>query len=70
MPWEMDGGIRPLVVGELLRAVVAKIAAKQGAEAGYSLLPLQIGVGGNGPWLPAGVLIVRSWISTKRTRDD
>ena len=42
---------------------MAKLAAQQGAEAEQSLLPLQIGVAGRGPWLQAGVLTVRSWVS-------
>ena len=57
-----DGGIRPLVVGECLRAIIAKAAGEQVADDVTALQPLQIGVGGRGPWMQASVVAVRSWI--------
>jgi hypothetical protein len=57
-----DGGIRPLVVGECLRAIIAKAAGEQVADEATALQPLQIGVGGRGPCMQASVVAVRSWI--------
>ena len=57
-----DSGIRPLVVGECLRAIIAKAAGEQVAEEAMPLQPLQIGIGGRGPWMQASVVAVRSWI--------
>ena len=59
-----DGGLRPLVVGEFLRSLVAKLAAHQMSEAASALLPLQVGVAGKGPYMQAATLAVRSWAAT------
>ena len=53
-----DHGIRPLVVGELFRAIVAKMILKE-AETGLSAMqPTQVGVGGKGPVIQAAILTV------------
>ena len=51
-----DSGIRPLVVGECLRAIIAKAAGEQVAEEATALQPLHIGIGGRGPWMQASVV--------------
>ena len=48
-----DSGIRPLVVGECIRVVIANAAGAQVAGETTSLQPLQIGIGGQGPWMQA-----------------
>ena len=53
-----DAGVRPLVVGEYLRAIVAKAALKQVDHHLMALQPLQVGVGGKGPIIQAAVLAV------------
>ena len=55
------GGIRPLVVGEFLRAVISKVTAHHAAGAAAALQPLQIGVSGGGPLVQAAVLTARCW---------
>ena len=64
-----DGGIRPLVVDECLRAIIAKAGAEQVADEATALQPLQIGIGGKGPWKQASVAAVRSWIRGLRDGD-
>ena len=59
-----DEGIRPLVVGECLRSLIAKLAVGHASEATEALHPLQVGVGGAGPWAQAAVLTMRSWVDT------
>ena len=61
-----DGGIRPLVVGERLRAVIAKVGVRLALSAAATLQPLQVGVGGAGPWIQAAVLTMRSWADELR----
>ena len=61
-----DGGIRPLVVGECLRAVIAKVGVRLALSAAATLQPLQVGVGGAGPWIQAAVLTMRSWADELR----
>ena len=41
-----DQGIRPIVVGELLRSLIAKVALAELGEGLADLQPLQVGVGG------------------------
>ena len=50
------------MVGECLRAIIAKAAGVQVADEATALQPLQIGVGGRGPWMQASVVAVYSWI--------
>ena len=52
-----DAGIRPLVVGECLRAIIAKTAMHEHAGDIAELQPLQVGVGGRGPPIQAAVLL-------------
>ena len=56
-----DEGIRPLVVGKVLRAIVAKLALKEVDGALQALQPAQIGVGGKGPVIQAAITAVKSW---------
>ena len=42
-----DAGIRPLVVGELIRGLASKAAMKAANEDLQELHPIQIGVGGH-----------------------
>ena len=53
-----DGGIRPIVVGEVLCTMVAKLAFKE-AEMG---LTSPSGVGSHGPVIQAAILAVKSWV--------
>ena len=41
-----DGGVPPLVVGDLLRAITSKVAVQNAASAAEDLHPLQVGVWG------------------------
>ena len=64
-----DGSIRPLIVGEVLRAIIAKIGVRVAAAAAIDLQPLQVGVGGKGPWIQAAVLTMRGWSERLREND-
>ena len=57
-----DTGIRPIVVGELLRALIAKASLKEVEHLLVALQPLQLGVGRKGPVIQAPVLTAKSWI--------
>jgi len=61
-----DNGIRPIVVGELLRSLIAKVALAELGDGLADLQPLQVGVGGQGPWAQAAVLTVREWTKALR----
>ena len=56
-----DNGLRPLVVGELIRALCSKVAMAAATEDLRELHPLQIGVGGDGPWMQAAAITARAW---------
>ena len=58
-----DEGIRPLVIGELLRAIAAKLSLAEIENCLQALQPLQIGVGSKGPVIPSAILAVKSWIA-------
>ena len=45
-----DNRIRPLVFWEVLRFIICKVAVRAFTDGLSSLHPLQIGVGGSGPW--------------------
>ena len=57
-PWSKDGGVRPIVVGELVSAIVAKLALKEAESSIHVLQPLQIEIGvvGKGPVIQAAIL--------------
>ena len=55
-----DEGIRPLVIGELLRAIAAKLSLAEIENCLQALQPLQIGVGSKGPVIPSAILAVKS----------
>ena len=57
-----DGGVRPLVVGEFLRALVSKCALAEVTPQLAQLQPHQIGVGRAGPVIPASVQTIKSWV--------
>ena len=57
-----DAGVRPLVVGEVLRALVYKAALKEVSHQPAQLQTHQIGVGRKGPVILAAVQTVRSWV--------
>ena len=57
-----DSGVRPLVVGELLRALVSKCALSEVTHQLTQLQPHQLGVGKAGAVIPAAVQTVKSWI--------
>ena len=59
-----DGGVRPLVVGETLRALVSKVALKFLGNSVDALQPLQVGVGGKGPVIQAAVVTAKSWVNS------
>ena len=59
-----DGGIRPLVVIELLRSLVSKLCLQEVSSSLRTLQPLQIGVGGSGPVIQAAILTVKSWLAS------
>ena len=59
-----DGGVRPLVVGELMRTLVSKCALKEVTPQLAQLQPHQIGVGRAGPVILAAVQTVKSWVRT------
>ena len=57
-----DSGVRPIVVGELLRGLVSKLVLKEVEHSLLFLQPAQIGVGGKGPVIQAAILCVKSWL--------
>ena len=61
-----DGGIRPIVVGEVLRSLIAKAALAEMGDGLDGLQPLQVGVGGQGPWSQAAIMAVRNWVQDIR----
>ena len=61
-----DGGIRPIVAGEILRALIAKTALAELRDGLSDLQPLQVGVGGHGLWPQAAISTVRSWVQEIR----
>ena len=66
IPLNKNNWVQPLVVGELLRALVSKAALKKVNNQLSALQPHQIGVGGKGPVIQAAVLIVKSLVRTMR----
>ena len=62
-----DSGIRPLVVGEILRALVAKLALREVDHCLSVLQPLQVAVGGKGPVIQAAILTLKSWVQDLRS---
>ena len=57
-----DRGVRPIVVGEYLRALVSKLALKEVEHSLQALQPAQISVGGKGHIIQAAILCVKSWL--------
>ena len=64
MPLRKKHGIRPLVVGELLRAITAKLPLSlvEVENCLQALQPLQMGAGSKGPIISA-MLTVKAWIA-------
>ena len=58
-----DNGLRPVVAGEVLRSIVARAALMELAAGISDLQPLQVGVGGSGPWAQTTTASVRSWVT-------
>lgn len=59
-----DGGLRPVVVGEVLRAVVSRFVLRVSAEAAQELMPdYQLGFSPNRSGMQAGVFIAQHWAS-------
>ena len=64
-----DGGLRPLVVGELLRSIVSTyVLAVCTGSAAQELPPYQLGFSPGAPGLQAGIFAAQSWASDLRGR--
>ena len=51
------------MVGETLRALIAKAALADFGSDLAELQPLQVGIGGSGPWAQSATAAVRSWVT-------
>ena len=58
------------MAGEILRALIAKTALAELGDGLSDLQPLQVGVGGHGPWPQAAISTVRSWVQEIRQGSD
>ena len=59
-----DGGIRPLVVGSILRALIGKCLLRQAQGDLFFMSPLQFGMGFSQSSIQTAINVARTWART------